>query len=100
MKIKSIKIKKRWGGQWMEKNMYTQKQFDKLPKDVKNSLEKLKIILEIIDENCIKGKDYTISKLMEEFNTLQAASKIFSKYYFIENISISRYIYWSLEKLS
>ena len=73
-------------------NKYTKEQYDKLPKDVKNSLEKLKIIIEIINNNCIKGKDYTISKLLEKFNTLQAASKIFSKYYLIENISISRYI--------
>ena len=76
----------------VEKNLYTKEQYDKLPKDVKNSLEKLKIIIEIINDNCIKGKDYTISKLLEKFNTLQAASKIFSKYYLIENISISRYI--------
>ena len=71
----------------VEKNLYTKEQYDKLPKDVKNSLEKLKIIIEIINDNCIKGKDYTISKLLEKFNTLQAASKIFSKYYLIENIS-------------
>ena len=76
----------------MGENKYTKEQYDKLPKDVKNSLEKLKIIIEIINNNCIKGKDYTISKLLEKFNTLQAASKIFSKYYLIENISISRYI--------
>ena len=72
--------------------MYTKEQFDKLPKDIKNSLEKLKMIIEIINNNYLKGKDYTIIRLLEEFNTLQAVSKIFSKYYLIENISISRYI--------
>lgn len=63
-----------------------------LPKDVKNSLEKIETLLNIIECNVDKGKDYTIVELIEEFGSLERARKIFENYYFLDKIGLSKYI--------
>ena len=72
--------------------MGIQNQYNNLPVDVSKSLLKLSKVLNIIKENIKNSKEYILTEIIIEFGDLQAACKLFSLYYPIKGVSLSRYI--------
>ena len=72
--------------------MGIQNQYNNLPVDVSKSLSKLSKVLNIIKENIKNSKEYILKEIIMEFGDLQAARKLFSLYYPIKGVSLSRYI--------
>ena len=66
--------------------------YNNIPTDVKNSLIKLKKLIEIIENNLHRPKDSILREITIELNiTIEAARKLFSLYYPLEG-SLSTYI--------
>ena len=56
--------------------------YNNIPTDVKNSLIKLKKLIEIIENNLHRSKDSILREVTIELNiTIEAARKLFSLYY-------------------
>ena len=56
--------------------------YNNIPTDVKNSLIKLKKLIEIIENNLHRPKDSILREITIELNiTIEAARKLFSLYY-------------------
>lgn len=72
--------------------MGIQNQYNNLPVDVSKSLLKLSKVINIIKENIKNSKEYILTEIIMEFGDLQTACKLFSLYYPIKGVSLSRYI--------